>query len=249
MTSNDVVDTAQALQVREASKLIERDLVMFGEILDLRAHEFRHTPQIRPHSRRAREPSRLLENRPTGSRKISATSRAPRSRRANGCGKIPAPSATPRISARKWKSESASALGSALCRRLASNSARPPRVLSQRPRAHRATLERSRSKFGISSAPKSAKRRAVQRRAARQFRHASQAQSCHLANRFGGALARLVRSNMLAAFENVALLARARHLPQLSGKNHPSAFHNSRDYMLSKMSAILGQICAFSRSA
>src|ERR1700687_4723531 len=46
MTSNDVVDTAQALQVRDASKLIERDLVMFGEILDLRAHEFCHTPQI-----------------------------------------------------------------------------------------------------------------------------------------------------------------------------------------------------------
>src|SRR6201984_385285 len=46
MTSNDVVDTAQALQVRDASRLIERDLVMFGEILDLRAHEFRKTPQI-----------------------------------------------------------------------------------------------------------------------------------------------------------------------------------------------------------
>src|SRR5437763_2843468 len=46
MTSNDVVDTAQALQVRDASKLIERSLVMFGEILDLRAHEFRHMPQI-----------------------------------------------------------------------------------------------------------------------------------------------------------------------------------------------------------
>jgi adenylosuccinate lyase len=46
LTSNDVVDTAQALQVREASKLIERELVMFGEILDLRAHEFRNTPQI-----------------------------------------------------------------------------------------------------------------------------------------------------------------------------------------------------------
>src|SRR6266516_3026584 len=46
MTSNDVVDTAQALQVRDASKLIERGLVMFGEILDLRAHEFRHTPPI-----------------------------------------------------------------------------------------------------------------------------------------------------------------------------------------------------------
>src|SRR6266852_1534642 len=46
MTSNDVVDTAQALQIRDASRLIERGLVMFGEILDLRAHEFRHTPQI-----------------------------------------------------------------------------------------------------------------------------------------------------------------------------------------------------------
>src|SRR4029077_10629754 len=33
MTSNDVVDTAQALQIREASKLIERDLVTLGEIL------------------------------------------------------------------------------------------------------------------------------------------------------------------------------------------------------------------------
>jgi adenylosuccinate lyase len=46
MTSNDVVDTAQALQVREASHIIERELVLFGEILDMRAHEFRHTPQI-----------------------------------------------------------------------------------------------------------------------------------------------------------------------------------------------------------
>jgi adenylosuccinate lyase len=46
LTSNDVVDTAQALLVREASKIIERDLVLFAEVLDLRAHEFRHTPQI-----------------------------------------------------------------------------------------------------------------------------------------------------------------------------------------------------------
>jgi adenylosuccinate lyase len=46
LTSNDVVDTAQALLVREASRLIERDLVLFGEVLDVRAHEFRHTAQI-----------------------------------------------------------------------------------------------------------------------------------------------------------------------------------------------------------
>jgi adenylosuccinate lyase len=46
LTSNDVVDTAQALQLREASRLIEHDLVRFGEVLDRRAHEFQHTPQI-----------------------------------------------------------------------------------------------------------------------------------------------------------------------------------------------------------
>ena len=46
MTSNDVVDTAQALLLRDASHIIEKDLVLFGEVLDLRAHEFQHTPQI-----------------------------------------------------------------------------------------------------------------------------------------------------------------------------------------------------------
>ena len=46
LTSNDVVDTAQALQIRDASHIIERDLVLFGEVLDLRAHQFRYTPQI-----------------------------------------------------------------------------------------------------------------------------------------------------------------------------------------------------------
>src|ERR1700682_5857322 len=46
MTSNDVVDTAQALQVREASRLIEAALVKFGDVLAKRAQEFRATPQI-----------------------------------------------------------------------------------------------------------------------------------------------------------------------------------------------------------
>src|ERR1700736_2894877 len=46
LTSNDVVDTAQALLIRDASQLIERDLITFAEILDLRAHQFRNTPQI-----------------------------------------------------------------------------------------------------------------------------------------------------------------------------------------------------------
>src|ERR1700685_4224030 len=46
LTSNDVVDTAQALQIREASRLIEHSLVRFGEVLERRAREFQHTPQI-----------------------------------------------------------------------------------------------------------------------------------------------------------------------------------------------------------
>ena len=46
MTSNDVVDTAQALLVREASHLIEAALAKFSDVLARRAQEFRHTPQI-----------------------------------------------------------------------------------------------------------------------------------------------------------------------------------------------------------
>ncbi|HKO03536.1 MAG TPA: adenylosuccinate lyase [Candidatus Acidoferrales bacterium] len=46
LTSNDVVDTAQALVVREASAEIERGLEGFGQALRHRALEFKDTPQI-----------------------------------------------------------------------------------------------------------------------------------------------------------------------------------------------------------
>ncbi len=46
LTSNDVVDTAQALLVREASHLIGKDLEAFGEVLERRAWEFKDTPEI-----------------------------------------------------------------------------------------------------------------------------------------------------------------------------------------------------------
>ncbi len=46
LTSNDVVDTAQALQVKEASKLIRAAIVGFIEVLKRRAIEFKHTPTI-----------------------------------------------------------------------------------------------------------------------------------------------------------------------------------------------------------
>jgi adenylosuccinate lyase len=46
LTSNDVVDTAQALLIREASKLIEKGIARFGEVLEKRAWEFKDTPEI-----------------------------------------------------------------------------------------------------------------------------------------------------------------------------------------------------------
>jgi adenylosuccinate lyase len=46
LTSNDVVDTAQALQVKEASALIRAALVAFLQVLRRRAIEFKHTPTI-----------------------------------------------------------------------------------------------------------------------------------------------------------------------------------------------------------
>ena len=46
MTSNDVVDTAQALLIREASHLIEKKIEALGEVLERRAWEFKDTPEI-----------------------------------------------------------------------------------------------------------------------------------------------------------------------------------------------------------
>jgi len=46
LTSNDVVDTAQALQVKEASALIREGLTALLAVLKRRALEFKHTPTI-----------------------------------------------------------------------------------------------------------------------------------------------------------------------------------------------------------
>jgi adenylosuccinate lyase len=46
LTSNDIVDTAQALQIKEASVLIRAGLVDFLAVLKRRALEFKHTPII-----------------------------------------------------------------------------------------------------------------------------------------------------------------------------------------------------------
>jgi adenylosuccinate lyase len=46
LTSNDVVDTAQALQIRDASKILIEGLEKLGAVLKKRAHEFKHTPMM-----------------------------------------------------------------------------------------------------------------------------------------------------------------------------------------------------------
>ena len=46
LTSTDVVDTAQALQIREASAIIRAGIVALAEVLKKRALEFKHTPII-----------------------------------------------------------------------------------------------------------------------------------------------------------------------------------------------------------
>jgi len=46
LTSNDVVDTAQALQIQAASQIILKDLEQLRDVLHRRAQEFKHTPMI-----------------------------------------------------------------------------------------------------------------------------------------------------------------------------------------------------------
>ena len=110
LTSNDVVDTAQALQIREASRLIEHGLVRFGEVLERRAREFQHTPQIgRTHGIHA-EPitfglkvaNWFAENRPTWSASARPRGKWP-------WGKFPAPWVMRPTWGRTWKRPSASA--------------------------------------------------------------------------------------------------------------------------------------------
>src|SRR5271155_3887885 len=50
LTSNDIVDTAQALILKQASAVIVRGCRELMKVLDRRAHEFKNTPQMgRPH--------------------------------------------------------------------------------------------------------------------------------------------------------------------------------------------------------
>jgi adenylosuccinate lyase len=246
MTSNDVVDTAQALQVRDASKLIERGLVMFGEILDLRAHEFRHTPQIgRTHGIHA-EPitfglkiaNWFAENQRNIARFRDAAAQM-------AVGKI------------SGAVGNASHLGpemeERICKRLG---------LSVAPVASQ-VIQRDRHAQFLSALALIA---ATLEKIALEIRHLQRTEVREAEEPFSGeqrgssamphkrnpvtseqicGLARLVRSNMLAAFENVALW----HERDISHSSVERIILPDStilvDYMLSKMTAIIGKMRVF----
>jgi len=246
MTSNDVVDTAQALQVRDASKLIERALVMFGEILDLRAHEFRRTPQIgRTHGIHA-EPitfglkiaNWFAENQRNIARFRDAAAQM-------AIGKI------------SGAVGNASHLGpemeERICRKLGLGIAP---VASQ-------VIQRDRHAHYLSALALIA---ATLEKIALEIRHLQRTEVREAEEPFGGeqrgssamphkrnpvaceqicGLARLVRSNMLAAFENVGLW----HERDISHSSVERVILPDStilvDYMLSSMTAIIGQMRVF----
>src|SRR5260370_415056 len=246
MTSNDVVDTAQALQIRDASKLIERELVMFGEILDLRAHEFRQTPQIgRTHGIHA-EPitfglkiaNWFSENQRNIARFRDAAAQM-------AVGKI------------SGAVGNASHLGpemeERICKRLGLSAAP---VASQ-------VLQRDRHAQYLSALALIA---ATLEKIALEIRHLQRTEVREAEEPFSGeqrgssamphkrnpvdceqicGLARLVRSNMLAAFENVGLW----HERDISHSSVERIILPDStilvDYMLTKMTTIIGQMRVF----
>ena len=246
MTSNDVVDTAQALQIRDASKLIERALVMFGEILDLRAHEFCHTPQIgRTHGIHA-EPI-------TFGLKIANWF----SENQRNIGRFRDAAAQMAVGKISGAVGNASHLGpeieGRICKRLGLTVAP---VASQ-------VIQRDRHAQYLSSLALIA---ASLERIALEIRHLQRTEVREAEEPFGGeqrgssamphkrnpvmceqicGLARLVRSNMLAAFENVGLW----HERDISHSSVERVILPDSatlvDYMLSKMITIVGEMRVF----
>jgi adenylosuccinate lyase len=246
LTSNDVVDTAQALMVRDASHIIERDLVLFGEILDVRAHQFRHTPQIgRTHGVHA-EPitfglkiaNWFSENQRNIARFRDAAAQM-------AVGKI------------SGAVGNASHLGpemeERICKKLA---------LSAVPVASQ-VIQRDRHAQYLSSLALIA---ASLERIALEIRHLQRTEVREAEEPFGGeqrgssamphkrnpvtseqicGLARLVRSNMMAAFEDVALW----HERDISHSSVERIILPDStilvDYMLAKMTTIIGEMRVF----
>src|ERR1700757_973631 len=246
MTSNDVVDTAQALLVRDASRLIAEALAKFSEVLARRAQQFRDTPQIgRTHGIHA-EPI-------TFGLKIAnwyAENQRNIERFADAAAQM-------RVGKISGAVGNASHLGpeteERICHRLG---------LSVAPVASQ-VIQRDRHAHYVSTLALIA---ATLEKIAVEIRHLQRTEVREAEEPFGGeqrgssamphkrnpvtceqicGLARLVRSNMLAAFENVALW----HERDISHSSVERVILPDStilvDYMLSKMAMILGQMRVF----
>jgi len=246
MTSNDVVDTAQALLIRDASRIIERDLILFGEVLDLRAHEFQHTPQIgRTHGVHA-EPitfglkiaNWFAENQRNISRFREAAHSMEHGKISGAVGN--ASHLGPEIEEK-------------ICKRLGLEATR---IATQ-------VIQRDRHAHYLSSLALIA---ATLEKIALEIRHLQRTEVREAEEFFGGeqrgssamphkrnpvnceqmcGLARLVRSNMLASYENVALW----HERDISHSSVERIILPDStilvDYMLAKMTAIVSQMRVF----
>src|SRR5437660_9065356 len=246
MTSNDVVDTAQALLVRDASRLLEVPAAKITEELARRAQEVRHTPQIgRTHGVHA-EPItfglKIANWYAENQRNIERFEDA---------------SAQMRIGKISGAVGNASHLGpeieERICQRLG---------LSVAPVASQ-VIQRDRHAHYLSTLAIIA---ATLEKIAHEIRHLQRTEVREAEEPFSGeqrgssamphkrnpvtceqicGLARLVRSNMMAAFENVALW----HERDISHSSVERVILPDStilvDYMLSKMAMILGQMRVF----
>ena len=246
LTSNDVVDTAQALLVRDASRLIEAALAKFSEVLARRAQEFRHTPQIgRTHGIHA-EPItfglKIANWYAENQRNIERFEDA---------------SAQMRVGKISGAVGNASHLGpeveERICQRLGLNVAP---VASQ-------VIQRDRHAHYLSTLAIIA---ATLEKIAIEIRHLQRTEVREAEESFGGeqrgssvmphkrnpvtceqisGLARLVRSNMIAAFENVGLW----HERDISHSSVERIILPDStiliDYMLAKMTAVIADMRVF----
>ena len=246
LTSNDVVDTAQALLIRDASQLIERDLVIFAEILDLRAHQFRNTPQIgRTHGIHA-EPitfglkiaNWFAENQRNIKRFRDAAAQMAVGKISGAVGN--ASHLGPEIEAR-------------ICKRLGLAVAPVTTQVIQRDRHAQylsalaliaATLEKI--AVEIRHLQRTEVREAEEpfygeQRGSSAMPHKRNPVTCEQVS----GLARLVRSNMLAAYENIALW----HERDISHSSVERVILPDSttlvDYMLAKMTTIIGEMRVF----
>ena len=229
LTSNDVVDTSQALLIQQASAIIAADLEKLSAVLERRAWEFKDTPMIgRTHGIHA-EPItfgfKLANWYSETQRNIARFRIAAEDMRV---GKFSGAVGT--------FAHLSPELEESMCERLGLKAAAISSQVIQRDRhaAYLATL----AVIACTLDKIATELRHLQRtevREVEEFFSEKQKGSSAMPHKRNpitleqiSGLARVVRSNAQAAFENVALVARARYLALVGGTRHHSRFHHAR---------------------